>query len=342
MKSKSKTFLLLTHRDIEILKSLWKWKLGTTASIGLEFFGNADSDAAYQRLRRLKKFGYIQLLPIPSTQGYVWILSHKGYGEIKSFLPALREDGFLSETLHHDYWCMAFQRGPLASLSSEVEVISEQELRRLHKTSFPDWVPLSDVHRPDGYFRVPVNGKRASVALEVELNRKKDSAYYLVAHFYQNLPSIFRVIWVTQTSNDAKLIQDKIKSALPNHFQKHLFVTIPDFKEKMWQAPILLGREESKPISVLLKRDHSLVPLYRETPPVLDTRKRPYITKVYLASRKLPFRDRIAISAIPYNPQTERTNHENNTSHNPHLISTLSMFEPKECSINQRSTALTH
>jgi hypothetical protein len=160
----------------------------------------------------------------------------------------------------------------------------------------------------------------------VELNRKKDSAYHLVAHFYQNLPSIFRVIWLTQNLNDAKLIQAKIKSALPNHFQKHLFVTIPDFKEKLWQAPILFGREESKPISILLKRGHSLVPLYRETPPVLDTRKRPYITKVYLASRKLPFRDRVAISATLPKPQTERTNHETNYPTYPNHSSALRLF----------------
>lgn len=322
MKRRQKPFLLLTHRDIEILKSLWKWKIGTTASIGIEFFGNADSDAGYQRLARLKKYGYVQLLAIPTTNGFGWALTPKGYEVSKPYLPDLREDGFLSETLHHDYWCTAFQRGPLVTLPSERELISEQELRRLHRTCFPEWVPISDVHRPDGYFRVPVNGKIATVALEVELNRKKDHAYHLVAHFYHNLPSIFRVIWIVQDQNDAKLIQAKIKNALPAHFQKHLFVTLPAFKESLWQAPIFLGREESKPISILLERGASLVPLYRETPPVLDTRKRPYITKVYLTSRKQPFCDRVAILATPNKPQTERTNRETHSS--PYLTNPIS------------------
>jgi hypothetical protein len=91
-----------------------------------------------------------------------------------------------------------------------VEVFSEQELRRVAIDQYPPWVPRTDGHRPDGYWRVPCLKEKILLALEVELTQKRDLDYSLLAQFYAEEKSIFRVIWVTRTLSLAKHIQSII------------------------------------------------------------------------------------------------------------------------------------
>lgn len=301
MARRRKSGVTLTERDHALLLGLWKWKGATTAALAEEFFNGRDSDAAYGRLRKLASCRYVELVPLRDTGGHLWSLDRNGFNQIRNSLPILREAGFRSEAVDHDYLCTAMQRGPwLSALPAGMEQVSEQELRRCHADHLPQWVPSSNIHRPDGYSRTLLLGKSIIIAFEIELNRKRRSDYDLVAHFYQQTSEIYRVVWLARNASDARWFHNKIRVATPEDYLMHLFVLLPDFLRQCWEAPILLGHESGHSLSHVLCREVSQSPLNGETPSILDRRKRPYSSIICRATERPRFCNRMALSAIPH------------------------------------------
>ncbi len=253
MKKCGRKTISLNSRDLAILHFVWRWKLSTTHAIHDRFFSNAIVKRAYNRLQELKRAGYLECLPISGRTGMAWGLSDKGFRTLIPQLPSLTESGFRSESPEHDLIVSAVHLGDwLVQTPPHVEFLSEQELRRFDRDHFPSWVPQSQLHRPDGYWQVPYQDRFLTIALEVELNQKKNSFYQVVGRFYSDHPSITRVLWCVKSLSTAKTIRRHIESDVKDRALIHDFVSLSQVESLGWNAPILIGRESGKSIAYLL------------------------------------------------------------------------------------------
>jgi hypothetical protein len=274
--------VILTERDISLLHFLWRWKLLSTAALTEAFFHDRSPITAYVRLWHLREGNYIQIVSESGGKAHYWSLAQKGFAAIQSLLPELAEAGFKSEYLRHDHLVTALHLGNwLLYRPKSADIFTEQELRRYHLDHYPEWLPRTTEHRPDGYWRIHRNGKWITIGLEVEVSLKRDRFYRQVAHFYDRHPDVYRVLWLTPTRGSASAIQKLLQSEVGPHSTIHDFITLKDFEDMGWHSPIMLGAEEGKPLCFLL--DPSLqtqsIPVWTRF--LIDTRKCPHRSKTY-------------------------------------------------------------
>lgn len=283
---------LSLDRDIGILLFLWQWKVATTAMLGMRFYGNDKSTGVYQRLCRLEKAGYIQTRCGARGQHFAWTLTGRGFQTIEGRLPKLVENGFKSENLGHDLLVSAIHLGDwITGIPNDCGVFTEQQLRRLPEQNYPDWVPQTARHRPDGYWKVPGGDKPRVIALEVELFRKADRDYQAVAEFYQAWKRIYRVVWVVERPKDASALGAKFKSVAGDESDYHNFVTIDQIVHAGWQAKIMRGKDQGSCLAELLYDKAMTRPLHVMGKSLMNAAKAPYRTGGYAVFSPSDFRN---------------------------------------------------
>ena len=248
MKKRNRRRVQINERDIKLFLFLWRWKLGTTAAIARKFFKSSGPNIAYNRLLLLKNNSFLEIVPLDSdSKRFVWTLAKKGFSVLKNRLPALKEAGYKSDNIEHDFLVTAMHLGEwLVEPLESVHFFTEQELRRYALDHYPDWVPLTELHRPDGYWLVPYNTNMVAIALEVELTQKRNADYEVLALFYKERPQIGRVVWCVPTKTMAKNIQTIFRDEVKDDCLKHDFIILEDFENLFWHAPICLGYEQGK------------------------------------------------------------------------------------------------
>ncbi|MEI8025262.1 MAG: hypothetical protein WCI18_02835 [Pseudomonadota bacterium] len=281
MKQKIKV-KLSSERDIPLLGFLWRWKVVTTRALHLKFFPKTSLVVAYHRLNRLERAGIIKGVSDERAQNFHWTLSKKGFEAIRSFLPALREEGFGSEHTRHDGLVSAFHLGEwLIDRPENVQLFSEQQLRRYATESLPSWVPSPEIHRPDGYWGIPSNEKIFPVGVEVELNQKASAFYQTVGDYYSEEQTVFRVLWLVELESQARSIQKQITKLVSYRGDIHNFVSADQFTKHGWSAKFCTGPESGKSIRdtlhLLMHREGSQPPVNSSstltTQHLLDARK---------------------------------------------------------------------
>jgi len=290
---KRKKTRLNVDRDLQLLLFLWRWKLSTTAALAVKFFPALLAHGAYKRLMELQHAGFIQAVPVYSQSGYAWSLTNKGFHTIRHLLCELKEVGYRSEFVDHDFLVSAVHLGNwFLKKPAGAEFLSEQEIRRYSPEFYPYWTPKEEdhekYHRPDGYWLLPTDGGKVVVALEVELNRKTNERYEKMAEFYGIEEKIYRVLWVVTTESQGQSIQDKISQANPRRANIHNFVTLKDFLSHGWGAPIQLGPDTGKTIDNLM---------WEQDGNFMGTTCIHVPTKILLEVRKSPSRQRVKATA---------------------------------------------
>ncbi len=295
----AKKKVMPTERDLSLLEFLWKWKVVSTAALAARFFGDRAPETAYTRLWHLRRAGYLAFIATGNAEAFVWSLTQNGFHAIRGRLPELDEEGFKSENVSHDHLVSAIHLGEwLKTIPAGSELTSEQEVRRFHPDCLPPWIPKTITHRPDGYSRLARHGRWLTIALEVELNQKKHSYYSWLAKFYDERQEISRVVWVVRPRPLADSIWRELKKAVGDRTALHGFVDLEDFQKMGWQAPILLGAEQGKPLSFLLNYGVQSSPNSDWTRFLLDTRKCPHKSKRYRENKSSGFSN--CIGAYPY------------------------------------------
>lgn len=245
--------ILSQDKDIPILLYLWKWKIATTVMLAAKFYSNPRSEAAYRRLIRLEKAGFIQTKASTSGDKFVWTLTKLGFNAMRGYLPPLREEGYRCENIGHDLTTNLVHLGDwIHKMPNGCGLFSEQQLRRFDLEEYPAWVPKTDRHRPDGYWRISHEGKDRVFALEVELSMKKKSEYGQVAYFYEGWKGIYRVLWVVASPSMAKAIDTEIKKSVGDSVNYHNFVEVSQFRKHGWRAKVTRGMDTGKSIEEML------------------------------------------------------------------------------------------
>lgn len=280
-----------TYESLLVRFFLWRWKVSTTQALSRRIYHSRSPKKAYYALRKLEEEKLIQSRCDLSGKKHVWTLTKKGFQSIKEHLSALEMDGFQSENIGHDLLTSSFQMGdlfmkcPLQANEPEfeglptVQVITEQELRCYHPDVYPDWVPKNKYRRTDGYWHVSSGKGANTIALEVQLTRKKKSDYHEAGHFLSLRRGTDKVLWLVKTPGMIKTMEEQTREGTsPKDSYVHSFVTCAAFLKNGWSATIQGGSDKGKTIWQLLGLVPSLgVP--GDLKALLDVRKSPHTAK---------------------------------------------------------------
>jgi hypothetical protein len=271
--------ILSTIRDVPMLDFLWRWKVSTTSALAARFFPMAKVGTAYKRLWRLERAGFIRARCDDTASYFLWSLDKRGFAFVRSRLPQMREEGYLSENLKHDLVVTAVHLGDgLPGKLPRLEYATEQELRRYEPEYLQPWVPRSNRHRPDGYWQVNETNGPLVIALEVELSSKTEADYESIGRFYSDYVEIHQVIWVVEKPQFA----DKIRSLLgkrSNSETQHGFALLGQLSTLGWQAEVSFGSGNKKTLGNLLGNCATNESQPVGTQLMLDVRKTPHKSK---------------------------------------------------------------
>lgn len=246
MKSK----IILTERDIKIFRFLWRWKLLTTRAIHAKFFSKAGLLKAYNRLKELEQKKYIRSHIFSYEEGQVWCLDLKGFKAIASEMDGLKEIGFRSEHLRHDFFVSAIHLGEwLADKPENVFICSEQELRRVDPQFLPSWLPQSNLHRPDGFWLFQGPTWQQIISLEIETHRKVEDEIKRVKTYYDSQENIGLCLWFVKSESFAKLLYDKLSSDSTSKNSVHQFFLLKDFCKVGWNSPCIGGSLKGRTVT---------------------------------------------------------------------------------------------
>ena len=282
----------ITERDYQMLRFLWKWKLVSSTALARRFFFEISPLSAYRRLQLLETDGYLKANVFEGRGLEVWGLTDKGFAFILPKLGDLKQRGYKSENIYHDYLSTAFHLGEwLTHQPDNSGDISEQQLRRLPADAWPDWVPRSATHRPDGYSVFIQGQKRVVVAFETELSVKERSRYEAPVAFYDSEEAIQFVFWLVQSKVTLNALKKSFEKFQMRAVHKHQFIMLSDFLKNGWQASIADGQLKGKSLIDVLPRSGVVKPSQwhrrADACVLLDSRRRPVIPEASATSRNL-------------------------------------------------------
>lgn len=274
----------ITERDYKILRFIWKWKAVSTMALAQRFFPDVHPFSAYRRLLLLKSDDYIGLSVVNGRYHEVWVLKEKGFRYILPHLGDLQSQGYKSANYHHDFLASAFHLGDwLLNQPNQSQTYSEQQLRCYPPDLWPDWVPQSTLHRPDGFSIYERDGKRMTIAFEAEFSPKAIKRFERVVTYYDSQETISLVLWLVDSKNTLNALKRNFQKFQMRQSAKHHFILLSDLKLRGWLAPIIDGQHKGRTLSHFLSHSPptkaSQEPLGCGTLALLDNRKRPIYSK---------------------------------------------------------------
>lgn len=267
---------ILGERDHQMLMFLWAFKIATTNVLARRYFAKSSLWSAYIRLYRLSRAGFIKSHYFEDGRQHFWCLDDLGYEIIRGWLPPLVQDGYKSENVRHDFLVLVAHMGSwIEAIPNEVVLFTEQQLRRIDPAFYPEAIPKSKGHRPDGYWAINSGSKKHLIALEVERSQKTLVNYDSVARFYYKDAYVDQVIWIVDRMGQARQMQTRFEKAVAEHADIHSFVLLKDLKRLVWQSPIVLGKDRSQTIQKVL--DNLAITTRKQVIDFdfFDTRKKP-------------------------------------------------------------------
>ncbi|MBK9293315.1 MAG: hypothetical protein IPM57_02555 [Oligoflexia bacterium] len=290
----------LPKTDVMILNFLWRWKVVTSLTLRQILLSSSQNKDwnFYRKLRQLEAQGFVELKAGSNEilKYQVWQLTKKGFDYIVDSLDVvLRENGYGSENVFHDFLVTAFHLGEWIFVKPPgVELFSEQELRRNWPSNYPYWVPEIQAHRPDGYTLLKGSNYKKLIAVEVELSAKNYDIYQDIGAFYDDMVSIDSILWLVRD----EALKDKILKAFKSRRGKrpeiHNFVLLDHFKEEFWKAKIVEGSQKGSSVreyysNIHLNIDPKLSAIWNTFDPLmtfLKPVKSPYGMTTYANSAK--------------------------------------------------------
>lgn len=254
---KKKSRFIITKDDYQLLFELWRWKFLTTNMIHELAYKPRSVSACYQRLNNLENNGYIEGFSSQDAKMRFWQLTSKGFSCLYFEGEIFAQKGFRSEHINHDFWVNVFHISLAKNFCDmDKSIFTEQELRRYEVESYPDWVPHTKRHRPDGWCvqKSATTGAVSLLSIEVEFNRKPKETYADLGLFYTENVNVETVLWLVKSTVEAKYILNSLGQKTDNVNQIHSFITIDQFIKDQWQSPIVVGKNAGQPARSLFQK----------------------------------------------------------------------------------------
>lgn len=240
--------------DLRILALVFKWKILPLFIIKAQLLRGEKVKTFEKRVERLVRKGLLKRVQHLGVIRFLQ-LTDGGFLRFKQSLDGFKEEGFASEHIWHDFLTMAIQLGAWAwAKPANVEIVSEQEMRRFFLKELPHWLPKIDSHRPDGFTRFKHNGESKVIAFEIEITQKSSERYSPVFQYYNSNQDIDLVIWLVKNRSLKNTLVENIRLVNEQGLGKHAFILLEDFKALFWDAMVELGHEPPLTFVELMSR----------------------------------------------------------------------------------------
>lgn len=205
--------------------------------------GNENEHTFRQRVNRLVLRGFLQRVE-HIGRITLYQLTEYGFLRFKNGVDGFKEEGFASEAIWHDYLSVAFQLGIFASFNSKnIEIVTEQQLRRFQRKELPFWVPQAESHRPDGFTKFSHDNTTRIVAYEIETSVKSMDRYDSICQYYAKGTNVEVIFWLVKNKTHYQTIAKSILRTDASMLEKHIFILLPDFITCFWQAKTFCAQE---------------------------------------------------------------------------------------------------
>ena len=233
----------VSQRDLRVLAMVFKWKVVPLAMLKAQLMQDEKESTFEVRLFRLAERGLLKRI---HHLGLVrmYTLTDSGFLRFRQGLDELKEEGFACENVAHDFFSMALQLGLWAEAKpANVEIVSEQEMRRFYLKQLPKWLPDIGGHRPDGFTRFTNPDGAKIVAFEVETSQKSSDRYGPVFQHYNSAEDVDLVIWLVKNKSLKSELARNILLVDESSLGKHGFIMLNDFKSCFWNAKVEIGQK---------------------------------------------------------------------------------------------------
>lgn len=197
----------LTNRDMLLLKTLSTHGMLSTSQIEKYFFNSIATTTVLRRLRMIEKSQLVKRILGLENQQTLWMLTLKGGREVGAHIT---KKYWSKNMLEHD-----FQLNELRlSLEKAGIVHSWMPEHEIRSAIFKKHGPTSHNEKivPDGLIGIDVNGKKESMALELELTLKNQDRIQNTMKKYISTKPLYGLWYVAPKMS--------ILTSVWNHWQK--------------------------------------------------------------------------------------------------------------------------
>ncbi len=183
--------MILTQRDLELFKKLSSHGILSSRQIAVLLFSSIEISTVLRRLRKLEGHRYLKRILGLETQDVLWTLTPKAGEAAKVPIPKRH---WSKNMLDHDFKLLSLR---LALEGSGVahSWLPEHEIRSSIFRSH-GFKGAKQKLIPDGLMGIEVEGKRMSVAIELELTLKNKDKLRQTIRRYQGQSGIHAVWYI--------------------------------------------------------------------------------------------------------------------------------------------------
>jgi hypothetical protein len=186
----------ITNRDIEVFKLIASYGMLSTKQINFVCFNLIASTTVLRRLRMLEDKKFIQRLLGLESQDVLWILLPKGAEAAEVAIPKRHWNKNL---LEHDHKLISLRLGLEGSGIAHSWI--PEHLIRTNIFKKNDFRTAKEKLIPDGLMATEADGKRLSVAIELELTLKNKDKLHKTLSRYKRQDGIVGVWYITPTTS---------------------------------------------------------------------------------------------------------------------------------------------
>lgn len=232
----------ITLRDIAVLKNIASYGMLTTKQINTVCFKSIATTTVLRRLRMLENEKYIQRLRGLESQDILWLIQSKGAEVANVQIPKRH---WSKNLLEHDHKLISLR------LNLEESRIAHswipEHLIRTNIFRKNDFRTAKEKLIPDGLMGADANGKRISVAIELELTLKNRDKLRKTLSRYKRQDGITGVWYVSPTTSLLSSISSVWSSLGSIHSGIRLYLSVlDDVMKNSHQAKVLCQGRTTK------------------------------------------------------------------------------------------------
>lgn len=186
----------ITLRDINIIKMIATYGMLTTKQINLICFNLIATTTVLRRLRMLEDEKYIQRLRGLESQDVLWLILPKGAEAANVEMPKRH---WSKNLLEHDHKLISLRINLEASRIAHSWI--PEHLIRANIFRKNDFKTAKEKLIPDGLMGTDANGKRISIAIELELTLKNKDKLRKTLFRYKHQDGIVGVWYIAPTTS---------------------------------------------------------------------------------------------------------------------------------------------
>lgn len=238
--------MIITKRDLEIFKGISNYGMISTKQINSICFNSIATTTVLRRLRMLEDKKFIQRLLGLESQDVLWVLLPKGAETAGVSIPKRH---WSKNLLEHHHKLISLRLGLEGSGIAHSWI--PEHLIRANIFRKNDFRTAKEKLIPDGLMATVTDGKRLSVAIELELTLKNKDKLHKTLSRYKRQDGIVGVWYITPTTSLLNSISTAWNAVGGPSTSNRLYLSVFDDVMKSSLDAKVLGHGRGSKISEL-------------------------------------------------------------------------------------------